>query len=103
MWSITGGRRRRWRHCWRARSRRSWVCAARSRPELGDQAGRFELGPLPLPGLRLTSWAVGAAVRENARDLGYAAGDVLAAAVKDGTVGRIFQTHGIAYQRPPLV
>ena len=55
---------------------------------LGDQAGRFELGPLPLPGLRLTSWAVGAAVRENARDLGYAAGDILAAAVKDGTVGR---------------
>ena len=70
---------------------------------LGDQAGRFELGPLPLPGLRLTSWAVGAAVRENARDLGYAAGDILAAAVKDGTVGRIFQAHGIAYQRPPLV
>ena len=70
---------------------------------LGAQAGRFELGPLPLPGLRLTSWAVGAAVRENARDLGYAAGDILAAAVKDGTVGRIFQAHGIAYQRPPLV
>ena len=53
---------------------------------LGQQAERFDLDPIPLPGLRLTSWAVGAAVRENARDLGYAAGDVLATAVRDGTI-----------------
>ena len=69
---------------------------------LGDQAGRFELGPIPLPGLRLTSWAVGAAVRENARDLGYAAGDILAAAVADGTIAAIFRAHGINYQPPPF-
>jgi len=69
---------------------------------LGDQAGRFELGPIPLPGLRLTGWAVGAAVRENARDLGYAAGDILAAAARDGTIAAIFRAHGINYRPPPF-
>ena len=44
---------------------------------LGDERGRFDLDPMPLPGLRLTGWPIGAAVRENARDLGYAAGDIL--------------------------
>jgi ABC-type amino acid transport substrate-binding protein len=70
---------------------------------LGDQASRFDLDPIPLPGLRLTGWAVGAAVRENARDLGYAAGDVLSAAVRDGGIRAIFQAHGVDYQPPPFV
>ncbi|MFZ1430098.1 MAG: transporter substrate-binding domain-containing protein [Geminicoccaceae bacterium] len=69
---------------------------------LGKQAERFDLDPIPLPGLRLTSWAVGAAVRENARDLGYAAGDVLATAVRDGTIRAIFAADGLDYQPPPF-
>lgn len=69
---------------------------------LGAQAERFDLDPMPLPGLRLTSWAVGAAVRENARDLGYAAGDVLAAAVRDGTIRGLFAAKGLDYQPPPF-
>lgn len=69
---------------------------------LGDAADKFDLSPLPLPGLRLTSWAVGAAVRENARDLGYAAGDILAAAVRDGTIRDIFAKSGIGFRPPPF-
>lgn len=69
---------------------------------LGAEAARFDLGPIPLPGLRLTGWAVGAAVRENARDLGYAAGDILAAAARDGTLQAIFRAHGVDYRPPPF-
>jgi ABC-type amino acid transport substrate-binding protein len=69
---------------------------------LDKQAERFDLDPIPLPGLRLTSWAVGAAVRENARDLGYAAGDILAAGVRDGTIRAIFEADGLDYQPPPF-
>lgn len=69
---------------------------------LGEARDRFDLGPMPLPGLRMTTWPVGAAVRENARDLGYAAGDILAAAVRDGTMRSLFAAHGIDYGPPPF-
>ena len=69
---------------------------------LGSERERFDLGSIPLPGLTAPSWAVGAAVRENARDLGYAAGDILAGAVRDGTMGAIFAVHGVSYQPPPF-
>ena len=69
---------------------------------LGDERGRFDLEPVELPGLRMISWPIGAAVRENARDLGYAAGDILAAAVRDGTIARIFNAHGAGYHPPPF-
>lgn len=69
---------------------------------LGADVERFDLDPIPLPGLRLTSWAVGAAVRENARDLGFATGDILAAAVHDGTLQAMFASAGIDYRPPPF-
>jgi ABC-type amino acid transport substrate-binding protein len=69
---------------------------------LGSERERFDLGSIALPGLTAPSWAVGAAVRENARDLGYAAGDILAGAVRDGTMAAIFAVHGISYQPPPF-
>ena len=59
------------------------IMGLRSQIEAGlrDERGRFDLEPVELPGLSMISWPIGAAVRENARDLGYAAGDILAAAV----------------------
>ena len=69
---------------------------------LGSERERFDLGSIPLTGLTGASWAVGAAVRENARDLGYAAGDILAGAVRDGTMAAIFAVHGISYHPPPF-
>lgn len=68
---------------------------------LGGEAERFDLSPVPLPGLGMTAWGIGAAVRENARDLGYAASDILAAAVRDGSMTALFAAHGITY-RPPF-
>jgi ABC-type amino acid transport substrate-binding protein len=69
---------------------------------LGSERERFDLDSIPLPGLAGASWPVGAAVRENARDLGYAAGDVLADAVRDGTIAAIFAVHGISFHPPPF-
>ena len=69
---------------------------------LGSERERFDLGSIPLAGLPGASWAIGAAVRENARDLGYAAGDILAGAVRDGTMAAIFAVHGISYHPPPF-
>jgi polar amino acid transport system substrate-binding protein len=69
---------------------------------LGSERERFDLESIPLPGLTAATWAVGAAVRENARDLGYAAGDILAGAVRDGTMAAIFAVHGISYHPPPF-
>jgi ABC-type amino acid transport substrate-binding protein len=69
---------------------------------LGSERERFDLDSIPLSGLTAASWAVGAAVRENARDLGYAAGDILADAVRNGTMAAIFAVHGISYHPPPF-
>lgn len=77
---------------------------ARSQVEagLGGERGRLDLSPLPLPGLAVTSWPIGLAVRENARDLGWAANAVVEAAIGDGTMAAIFAAHGISYQPPAL-
>lgn len=67
---------------------------------LGAGRERFALGPLPGPGI--STWPIGAAVRENARDLGYAAGDILAQAARDGTLAAIFEAHSVRYRPPPF-
>jgi ABC-type amino acid transport substrate-binding protein len=67
---------------------------------LADDRERFALGPVPGPGV--ASWPIGAAVRENARDLGYAAGDILAQAVRDGSMAAIFAAHGVSFRPPPF-
>jgi ABC-type amino acid transport substrate-binding protein len=69
---------------------------------LGAERERFDLPAMELPGLTMPSWPIGAAVRENARDLGWAAGDILDAAVRDRTIEGIFRAHGITYRPPSL-
>ena len=70
---------------------------------LGPERRRFELLADVFPGLAVTSWPVGAAVRENARDLGYAVGDILAAGVKDGAIAAAFARHGVTHRAPAPV
>jgi ABC-type amino acid transport substrate-binding protein len=70
---------------------------------LGQNRGRFELLEIPLPGLPVPSWRVGFAVRENARDLGYAVGDIVDEALRDGTVAGIFAAHGATHKAPQQV
>jgi ABC-type amino acid transport substrate-binding protein len=69
---------------------------------LGGERGRIDIWPLPLPGLAVTSWPIGLAVRENARDLGWAANEIVEAAIRDGTMAAIFAAHGITYRPPAL-
>jgi len=67
---------------------------------LGDQREDYDFNQTALPGLAIDSWVVGAAVRENARDLRWAAGDIIDAIVRNGEMGRIFARYGVTYRSP---
>ena len=54
----------------------------------------------PLPGLALSSWPLGIAVRHNWRPLSYAIDEILLAAVDDGRIEDIFKRHGLTYTPP---
>lgn len=56
----------------------------------------------PAPALVRKSWAVGTAVRENSRDLGYAIGAVLQRLRDTGELAAIFAKHGVTYIAPAL-
>ena len=67
---------------------------------LGTERARMEIVDNLFEGLAMTRWPIGCAVRENARDLGYAVGDIVAAAVRDGRVAAIFARHGVTWRSP---
>jgi ABC-type amino acid transport substrate-binding protein len=70
---------------------------------LGPERGRFELLTDVFPGLSITAWPIGCCVRENARDLGYAVGDIITAAIRDGTMASLFARYGVTYRAPELM
>lgn len=51
-------------------------------------------------GLRVTSWPVGMAVKQNSRDLAYALGDALTEMTADGTLEAIFRAYHVPFQSP---
>lgn len=67
---------------------------------LGDRKEDFDFDQTALPGLAIDNWSVGAAVRENARDLRWAAGDIIDNAVQNGKMASIFEDFGISYRSP---
>lgn len=67
---------------------------------LGDRREDYDIDQPVLPGLSVSSWIVGAAVRENARDLRWAAGDIIDAAVRNGQMAGIFEKFGVSYHSP---
>ena len=67
---------------------------------LGSHQEDFDFNEIALPGLAIDSWAVGAAVRENARDLRWAAGDIIEAMVRNGEMAGIFSNYGVKYRSP---
>lgn len=67
---------------------------------LGEERSEFDLNPPEFPGLHVRSWSLGAAVRENARDLRWAGGDVIDAARMDGRLASIFSSYGVTYNEP---
>lgn len=70
---------------------------------LGPRAGEFPITPLTLPGMAASHWNIGLATKENARDLVYAAGDVITAMIEDGSMAAIFRSYGVTHTPPPLV
>jgi ABC-type amino acid transport substrate-binding protein len=66
----------------------------------GDRREDFDFDQTALPGLAIDSWSVGAAVRENARDLRWEAGDMIDAMVRNGEMAGIFSQYGVDYRSP---
>ncbi len=54
----------------------------------------------PLPGLARGQWTLGVAVRHSYRQLAYAVGDAVQAAVQDGRVAAVFARYGITHNPP---
>jgi ABC-type amino acid transport substrate-binding protein len=71
----------------------------RSQLEYGADAGVAVHVP-PLPGFSLSRWPVGLALHHSHRDLGYAAGDAVAAAVADGRIAAAQAKFGVGWVAP---
>lgn len=54
----------------------------------------------PLPGFALSRWQVGLALHQSHRDLGYAAGDAVTAAVADGRIAAAHAKFGVTWGTP---
>ncbi len=67
---------------------------------LGERLEDYDVGDTQLPGLAVDSWSVGAAVRENARDLRWAAGDIIDELARNGGMASLFERFGVNYRSP---
>jgi polar amino acid transport system substrate-binding protein len=56
----------------------------------------------PMPGIVRSSWVVGTAVKDSARDLGYAIGTALEELRSSGELEKIFASHGVTYVAPTV-
>lgn len=66
--------------------------------------GRIEtaIAQPPMPGIVRRQWPIGMAVKENSRDLGYAAGDVMTELKNSGRLDEIAEAYGVAFNPPHL-
>lgn len=80
------------------------VVATQSQIEgaLGERSKDFPVTPVTFPGMMTSSWDIGMAINESSRDLGYAAGDAIAALINDGTAEAVFRRHGVTYNPVPV-
>ena len=56
----------------------------------------------PMPGIVRSRWAIGMAVKENSRDLGYAVGDIIDALAASGRMQEIYAQYGVTYEPPQV-
>jgi ABC-type amino acid transport substrate-binding protein len=79
------------------------VAVTRSQAESGLARHRseFMITPLAMPGFGKSAWTIGVAVKENARDLGWAMEDTVTRLIADGGMAAIFLAHGVSYAPPP--
>jgi ABC-type amino acid transport substrate-binding protein len=67
---------------------------------LGERSKDYEISAVSMQPIGRSTWQTGIAVKEDSRDLGYAAEDILATLIADGTIAAIFRGYGLTY-RPP--
>jgi polar amino acid transport system substrate-binding protein len=70
---------------------------------LGKQLGQLQVQSGDMSGFGRTRWPIGLAVKENSRDLGYAAEDAIKEVVANGALAAIYRAQGVNYRpAPPL-
>ena len=81
------------------------VMGPRSEIEKGleDEAAKFRIGPVQLPGLHQSGWDLGAAVKENNASLAKALENAMNQLRNSGEIEKIFNQHHITYQLPSRV
>lgn len=67
---------------------------------LGDQASRFEISTAPTPGIAISGWALGLAVKADNPELAAALEKAMAELLKEGAIERIFKKRGLSYRAP---
>lgn len=75
------------------------VMAPRSELEAAMADG-IALHEPPFVGLARTKWLIGLALSFQHRPLGYEVDDIIGAAIADGRIPRIFQSHGVTFHPP---
>ena len=77
------------------RSRLEWA--------LGKQVRQLQVQSADMSGFGRIRWPIGVAVKENSRDLGYAAADAINEVVASGAMAAIYRAQGVNYRpAPPL-
>lgn len=64
------------------------------------EASGLRAATMPLNGLSQGQWTVGVAVRHTYRQLGYAVGDAILAAIEDGRLAAIYAEYGLDWSPP---
>lgn len=61
---------------------------------------QYQIGQVPAPGLSMSHWLLGLAVKSDYRQLGYAVGDIIGTMVTSGQMAKIFDKYGLTYTPP---
>jgi polar amino acid transport system substrate-binding protein len=70
---------------------------------LDGSAASFEIAPVATPGLNVTGWDLGVAVKADNPELAAAVDKAMAELRQDGTIERIFTKRGLTYRAPASV
>ena len=70
---------------------------------LDGDAPKFEIAAVATPGMVVSGWALGVAVKADNPDLAAAIDMAMTELRNDGTIERIFTTRGLTYRAPALV
>ncbi len=78
------------------------VMAQRSEIEgaLKEHRGSYRIVHMPTPGLLISSWRPGMAVKEDARDLADAIEPIAGTMIRDGSLAALFAKYGLTYSPP---